>query len=111
MAGGERIELPPKESKSFELTVIRTPSINKAHNLLLYPLSYFLNFWLEKSDSNRWYTICVIAVCAFYLYEMYFSTPQTFGADINVVFRIDDPSVSIKPKPHGFLELPLVATE
>ena len=27
MAGGERIELPPKESKSFELTVIRTPYI------------------------------------------------------------------------------------
>ena len=29
MAGGERIELPPTESKSVELTVIRTPMVRE----------------------------------------------------------------------------------
>ena len=52
MAGGERIELPPTESKSVELTVIRTPSINKAQNLLLYLLSYSPKGWKNRIRTD-----------------------------------------------------------
>ena len=41
MAGGERIELPPTESKSVELTVIRTPNIYKAHKSVALPAKQY----------------------------------------------------------------------
>lgn len=64
MAGGERIELPPTESKSVELTVIRTPNITR-HCSIALPIVRFVKFLTDKMGLEPITHRCVIAVCAF----------------------------------------------
>lgn len=64
-----------QESKSWALPLGDTPISHTRHIiLLLHPLSYSPNFWLEKQDSNLQYTKCNFAVCAFihFLFFLHF---------------------------------------
>ena len=67
MAGGERIELPPKESKSFELTVIRTPNINKALKSIVLPIVLFSKMARKMGLEPTTHRMCNCCICLLFI--------------------------------------------